>query len=111
MRGNNMLILGATVLALAVVSGVAASSQDKYTLRRAGWARILPDFRGYEDWQVVAVSSKTDDRLKVMVGQSDDDQRPTGPAFRATAGRFPEGSKIAKVRVEAEEEHGSPILR
>ena len=54
------------------------------------------DFRGYEDWQVVAVS-QTDDLLKVMVAT------PTMiDAYRAgvpgNGQPFPDGSKIAKIQ-------------
>jgi hypothetical protein len=53
------------VLSLAALGGVALAAQDKYTLQVPG-GLAFSDFRGYEDWQVVAVS-QTDDLLKVMV--------------------------------------------
>jgi len=50
---------------LAVVGGRADSAQDKYTLQVPN-GLAFSDFRGYEDWQVVAVS-QTDDLLKVPI--------------------------------------------
>jgi hypothetical protein len=47
------------------------SAQDKYTLQVPN-GLAFSDFRGYENWQVVAVS-QTDDLLEVMVANY---QRP-----------------------------------
>jgi hypothetical protein len=40
---------------LAVLSGAAISAQDKYTVQVPG-GLAFSEFRGYEDWQTVAVS-------------------------------------------------------
>ena len=69
------------------------AAQDKYTLRVPN-GLAFSDFRGYENWQVVAVS-QTEDLLKVMVAN------PTMiDAYRAgipgNGKPFPDGSKIAK---------------
>jgi hypothetical protein len=55
----------AVAVALAVLGDRAISAQDKYTLQVPN-GLAFSDFRGYEDWQVVAVS-QTEDLLKVMV--------------------------------------------
>jgi hypothetical protein len=96
----SLLVFGLLVVLLA---GVALSEQVKYSLRVPNGLPFA-DFRGYENWQVVAVS-QTDKLLKVilanpiMIG-----------AYRAgipdNGQPFPDGSKIAKVewtaRVNAE---------
>ena len=79
---------------LAVVGGRADSAQDKYTLEHPN-GLAFSDFRGYEDWRVVAVS-QTDDLLKVVVAN------PTMiDAYRAgisgNGQPFPDGSQMAKV--------------
>src|SRR4029077_5197342 len=66
MRIRRIEILGIVVLGLAVASGVAGSAQDKYTLKLPDGV-AFSDFRGYEDWQYIS-SSKTDDRMKVILG-------------------------------------------
>lgn len=81
-------------VALCLVAAVVLTAQDKYTLRVPN-GLAFSDFRGYENWQVVAVS-QTDDLLKVMVAN------PTMiDAYRAgVPGNdkpFPDGSKIAKI--------------
>ena len=62
MNVKSMLIVATMVLVLAVVSGVAISAQDKYTLKLPN-GLAFSDWKGYEDWQLIS-SSKTDDRLK-----------------------------------------------
>src|SRR3712207_8952923 len=50
---------------LAGLGGTAISSQDKYAVQVPN-GLAFSEFRGYEDWQIVAVS-QTEDRLKVIV--------------------------------------------
>jgi Cytochrome P460 len=95
MNANSRMIVAAMMLVLAIVSGVAISAQDKYTVRLPD-GLAFSDFKGYEDWQLIS-SSRTDDRLKVILGN------PTIiAAFKsgipANGKPFPDGSKIAKVQ-------------
>jgi hypothetical protein len=80
--------------ALAVLTGFANSAQDKYTLRVPDGLPFA-DWRGYEDWQVVAVS-QTESLLKVMVANP-----IMIKAYRdgipGNGEPFPDGSKIAKI--------------
>ena len=50
MNGRSMLIVATTALVLAILSGVAISAQDKYTLRLLPDGLAFSDFKGYEDW-------------------------------------------------------------
>ena len=52
-------------IALVLLAATSFSAQDKYTLRVPN-GLAFSDFKGYENWQVVAVS-QTDDLLKAMV--------------------------------------------
>src|SRR5215472_13775289 len=95
MNVKSALIVATMVLVLAVVSGVAISAQDKYTLKLPDGV-AFSDWKGYEDWQLIS-TSKTDDRMKVILGN------PTIiAAFKsgipANGKPFPEGSKIAKLQ-------------
>jgi hypothetical protein len=79
---------------------------DKYTLQEPN-GLAFSDFRGYEDWQVVAVS-QTDDLLKVMVAN------PTMiDAYRAgvpgNGQPFPDGSKIAKIEWKPKKSTEAPF--
>jgi Cytochrome P460 len=94
-RGARVASFAAVAIAVTSLSAWALSAQDKYALQvPSGLA--LSEFRGYENWQVVAVS-QTEDLLKVIVAN------PTMiEAYRAgipgNGKVFPEGSAIAKVQ-------------
>ena len=82
------------------------AQQDKYTLQVPNGLKFS-DFRGYENWQVVAVS-QTDSLLKVMVAN------PTMiDAYRAgipgNGKPFPDGSKIAKIEWKPKKSTESPF--
>jgi hypothetical protein len=107
MNGKSMVIVTGVVLVLAIVSGVAISAQDKYTLKLPD-GLPLSDWRGYEDWQLIS-TSKTDDRLKVILGN------PTIiAAFKSgipgNGKPFPDGSKIAKVQWKPKKSTEAPFV-
>ena len=94
MKSRNIPAIVIIVVLLSVMGRMAISAQDKYTVKVPN-GLAFSDFRGYENWQVVAVS-QTDDLLKVMVAN------PTMiDAYRAgiplNGKPFPDGSKIAKI--------------
>src|SRR5271165_3892578 len=93
-------------LALAVMGAIAGSAQDKYSLRLPN-GLAFSEFRGYENWQVVAVS-QTAELLKVEVAN------PTMiDAYRAgvpgNGKPFPDGSKIAKIEWKPKKSTESPF--
>lgn len=99
-------IMMVIAIAFAVSSSGAQAPQDKYTLQVPNGLKFS-DFRGYEDWQVVAVS-QTDALLKVMVAN------PTMmEAYRAgypgNGKPFPDGSKIAKIEWKPKKSTESPF--
>lgn len=81
------------VLALALPAGLARA-QDKTTVKAANGV-ALSEFKGYEDWQDVAVST-TDDGIKVIVANP-----AMIAAYRSgvpgNGKPFPEGSKVVKI--------------
>ena len=79
---------------LTVFCALALAAQDKYSLQipdGLAWS----DFRGYEDWQNVAVS-QTESSLKIIAANA-----VMMKAFRdglpADGKLFPDGSKVAKI--------------
>ena len=86
-----MMVMVAVVL--AVLGGRAISAQDKYTVQVPN-GLAFSDFRGYEDWQAVAVS-QTDDAMAVILANP-----VMIDAYRAgvpgNGKPFPDGSKIAR---------------
>jgi hypothetical protein len=106
MNHKSRWIVATMMLAIAVVSGVAISAQDKYTLQVPN-GLAFSDFRGYEGWQLIS-SAKTDDRMKVILGN------PTIIAayksgIPGNGKPFPDGSKIAKVQWKPKKSTEAPF--
>jgi hypothetical protein len=83
------------------------NNNDKYSLMSPGGI-AFSDFRGYEDWAVVS-SSRTDDRLKVIVAN------PTMiKAYKAgipgNGQPFPDGSMIAKLQWTQKKSTEAPFV-
>ena len=107
MNGKVTLIVATVALMTGAVGGVAISAQDKYTLKLPGGI-AFSDFKGYEDWRLIS-TSKTDDRLKVILGN------PTIiAAFKSgipgNGKPFPEGSKIAKIQWKPKKSTEAPFV-
>ena len=100
-----LMVTIAVVLA-GLGGGAISAQQDKYTLQVPNGLKFS-DFRGYEDWQVVAVS-QTDDLLKVMVANP-----IMIDAYRAgvpgNGKPFPDGSKIAKIEWKPKKNTEAPF--
>jgi len=92
---------------LSVLVALVFAAQDKYALRVPD-GLAFSDFRGYENWQVVAVS-QTEELLKVMVAN------PTMiEAYRsgvpANGRPFPDGSRIAKIEWKPKKSMEAPFV-
>jgi hypothetical protein len=103
---SSCVILAVFIAFLADSAAQTQTQQDKYTLQVPNGLKFS-EFRGYENWQVVAVS-QTDDLLKVMVAN------PTMiNAYRAgvpgNGKLFPDGSKIAKIEWKPKKSTESPF--
>ena len=109
-------IAGFTVVAMAV-TGLAAlgaialfargQGNDRYSLKSPGGIEFS-DFRGYGDW-AVASSSRTDERLKVIVAN------PTMiKAYKAgipgNGQSFPDGSMIVKLQWSQKKSTEAPFV-
>jgi hypothetical protein len=86
-----IVVVGAV---LAALCGKTISAQDKYTVQVPN-GLAFSEFRGYEDWQTVAVS-QTDDVMAVILGNP-----AMIAAYRAgvpgNGQPFPDGAKMAKI--------------
>jgi hypothetical protein len=91
---------------IALIAGVAVTAQDKYTLKVPDGLPFA-DFKGYEDWQVVAVS-QTENLLKVMVANPTMIKAYRG-GIPGNGKPFPDGSKIAKIEWKAKVNSESPF--
>jgi hypothetical protein len=86
-----ILIIAAVV---AVLGGRAISAQDKYTLQVPGGLGFT-EFKGYEDWPVIAIS-ENGGKIAVIMGNS-----VMIDAFKegvpGNGKPFPDGARMAKV--------------
>ena len=85
-------MLIATV-SLTLCTSLAIAQQDRYSLELGNLS--FSDFKGYENWKVVAVS-QTATQLKVIVA-NDVMIAAYRQGLPATGKLFPEGSKIVKL--------------
>src|SRR5215470_17183097 len=95
----------AIAVVLTVLAGRAISAQDKYTVQvPSGLA--FSEFRGYEDWQTVAVS-QTGNLIEVILANPVmiDAYRAGAPA---NGKNFPDGSKMAKIHWKAKTSAEAP---
>jgi hypothetical protein len=98
--------VGAAIAAvLAVLGGRAISAEDRYTVQVPN-GLAFAEFRGYEDWQTVAVS-QAGDLIEVILGNP-----PMIEAYRAGApgnGKpFPDGARMAKIHWTAKKSEEAP---
>jgi len=94
-------------ISLAVFGSLDLAAQDKYTLKVPNGLEFS-EFRGYENWQYVAVS-QTENGLKVIAANPAmmDAYRDGVPG---NGKRFPDGSKIVKIEWVAKKNTESPYF-
>jgi hypothetical protein len=106
---RGLRVVSAALLGIvpAVLGSRAFAAKDKYTLRVPD-GLAFSDFRGYENWQVVAVS-QTEQLLKVMVANPTmiDAYRAGVPANGKS---FPDGSRIAKIEWKPKKNTEAPFF-
>jgi Cytochrome P460 len=93
MNRKPSLMVTIVLLVLAALGGIALAAQDRYTLKLG--ELTFADFKGYENWKVVAVS-QTETLLKVIVA-NDVMMDAYRQGLPADGKLFPEGSKIVKI--------------
>ena len=105
MNGKGIVTIAITTVVLAVFGGTAISAQDKYTVQVPN-GLAFSDFRGYETWQVVAVSY-TDELTAVIVANP-----VMIEAYEAgvpgNGKPFPDGSKMAKIHSKPKKSSEAP---
>ena len=86
--------MAAVAVVLGAAGGIALAAQDKYSVQVPNGLKFS-EFKGYEEWQTVAVSHP-DDKLNVIVGNP-----AMIKAYRAgipgNGKPFPDGAKLAKI--------------
>jgi hypothetical protein len=88
LKRKSILTIAVSVIPLVVVGGLALAAQDRYTLRIPD-GLAFADFRGYENWESVAVS-QTETAIKAILANP-----IMMTAFRD--GLPADGSKVVKI--------------
>jgi hypothetical protein len=104
--GKRFVAAGAAVAAvLAVSGGIAISAQDRYTVKAPN-GLSFSEFRGYETWQMVAVS-QSGDLIEVILGNP-----VMIKAYQAgitgEGKPFPDGAKLAKIHWNVKQSAEAP---
>ena len=94
MKNSSLISLSISVSIAVMAAGVAISAQDKYTLQVPN-GLAFSEFRGYEDWPVIAIS-ENEGVIAVIVGNPAmiDAYKEGVPG---NGKPFPDGAKMAKV--------------
>jgi hypothetical protein len=87
-------LIGILALALAVMGGMALAQQDKYTLKVPG-GLAFSEFRGYEGWQVVAISQNDKVLAAILANPVMIEAYLAG--IPGNGKPFPDGAKMAKI--------------
>jgi Cytochrome P460 len=98
------------VALLAALGGIAIAAQDKYALKVPG-GLAFSEFRGYEDWQIIA-ASHNGDKIATILGNP-----AMIEAFKAgipgNGKPVPDGARMAKIHwtaKKAEDQPGEPVV-
>ena len=83
-------------VSLSVLVALAMAAQDRYTLKVPN-GLAFSDFRGYEDWQVVAPSQTDAQNVMRVILANPVMIKAYREGIPANGNPFPDGSKIAKI--------------
>jgi Cytochrome P460 len=96
MKGKTIRVTLFVGVLLSVLVALALAAQDRYTLKVPG-GLAFSDFRGYEDWQVVAPSHTDASNVMRVILANPVMIKAYRAGIPANGKPFPDGSKIAKI--------------
>ncbi len=107
MKSKKFPAIAIITVLLAVLGGMAISAQDKYTIKVPN-GLAFSEFRGYEDWKVVAVSrAESMNMIEVIVANP-----VMIDAYQAgvpgNGKPFPDGCKMAKIHWNSKKSAEAP---
>jgi hypothetical protein len=110
MKRTSILPTAAVVVLLAALGGIALAAQDKYALQVPG-GLAFSEFRGYDDWKMIAVSHNGGLIATIVGNQAMIDAYKAG--IPGNGKPFPDGAKMAKIHwkaVKNDAEPGGPFV-
>ena len=107
MKRRNLLINTSIAISIAVLASGAAFSagQEKYSVKVPG-GLAFSEFRGYETWQVIAVSHNGELLAAILGNPAMIDAYKSGIPDNGKP--FPDGAKMAKVHWTAKKNEAQP---
>jgi Cytochrome P460 len=96
MKGKTIRVTLFVGLFLSVLVALALAAQDRYTLKVPN-GLAFSEFRGYEDWQVVAPSQTDAQNVMRVILANPVMIKAYRAGIPANGQPFPDGSKIAKI--------------
>ena len=96
MKKNQITAVAFAAIVLTVLGGIALAQQDKYTLKVPG-GLAFSEFRGYEGWQVVAISHSANLKLVAVILANPEMIEAYLAGIPGNGKPFPDGAKMAKI--------------
>ena len=96
MNGKTIRVTLFVGVFLSVLAALAVAAQDRYTLKVPN-GLAFSEFRGYEDWQVVAPSQTDAQNVMRVILANPVMMKAYREGIPANGKPFPDGSKIAKI--------------
>ncbi len=108
MKKSTLISLSISVSIAVLAAGVAISAQDKYTVQVPN-GLAFSEFRGYEDWPVIAIS-ENGGKIAAIVGNPVmiDAYKQGVPG---NGKPFPDGAKMAKIHWNPKKQETYPGRR
>ena len=94
MRKSTLISFSLSVSMSVLAAGLAISAQDKYSVKVPG-GLAFSEFRGYEDWPVIAISENGGKIAAIMGNPVMIDAYKKGVPGNGKP--FPDGAKMAKI--------------
>jgi len=103
---KKQILIGGVTLSVLVALGLAA--QDKYSVKVPN-GLAFSEFRGYEDWHVVAPSLTDAQNIMRVIVANPVMMKAYREGIPANGKPFPEGSKVAKIEWEPKRITAAPF--
>ncbi|HEX6833674.1 MAG TPA: cytochrome P460 family protein, partial [Rudaea sp.] len=105
MNGKKVLAIATGTLLLAMLGGTAICGQDKNTVQVPN-GLLFVDFKGYEGWQLVAISQNGDLIAAIVANPAMIDAYKAG--IPGNGKPFPDGARMAKIHWNPKKNAGAP---
>src|SRR5689334_2518757 len=105
MKKNTLLSLGISVAIASLTAAVAISAQDKYTVQ-VPKGLAFSEFRGYEDWAVIAISDNGGKFAVILGNPAMIDAYKAGVPDNGKP--FPDGARMAKIHWNPKKQEAYP---